>query len=805
MKVSLNWIRQYVDLPQDLTMEKLSYDLTMRTVEVEGTENPADSLRGVVVGKILDVQPHPQADKLRVCMVDVGKEEPSTIVCGGSNLQKDMLVVVAVPGAMVRWHGEGEPVEIKPAKLRGVLSEGMICASGELDLQDLFPAEDDHEIMDISTFECTPGDLAADVLQLNDVLLEIDNKSMTNRPDLWGHYGLARELAAIYRKELKPLPPVVIPEGTPAYPISIEDSARCHRYMGIVYDGVRNVPSPYWLQLMLWKTGIRPINALVDITNYVMLAVGQPTHGFDKNHVQKEIIVRTACPGETLTLLDGQKLLLTQEDLMICDEKEPMALGGIMGGIKNSILPDTTGMLLEIATFDPIGIRRSATRFQVHTDSAIRNEKGLDTQRVVQAQSVAHELIGQLFPDASITSYGDCYPVATPDVEIPVSLSWLGTRLGRSLSREQAAQALFPLGFQVAGSGDSLVVRVPSWRATGDVSLADDILEEIARMIGYENFDFIPPAISLEKAVNQKNVRTERALKEYLAFHAGMQEVFTYPWVDQKFITAAGIPLESCLELAAPPSPETAHLRSSLVPGMLASIVQNIKYHDSFRIFEMAQVFEQGATHPSEEEETLPLQQRSLAAAFVGQDARVLLREAKGVLENMPRLTMTQPIRFDQVEKPAWADRKAWLNALVGDSVIGSLGVVSIKASRLAGIKRAQAALFEVNVEKIVPLASRTNVYHPLPQFPLVEQDFSILIDEDTPWQRIEALVKNNVQKIQFIEEYRGAQVPEGKKSVMFRVWFGSDTSTLTSEQIEEKMNGIIQKISKKLGGEIRA
>lgn len=805
MKLSLNWIRQYVDLPESLTMEQLSYDLTMRTVEVEGTENPADAVRGVVAGRILDVQPHPQADKLRVCMVDVGKEEPSTIVCGGSNLEKNMMVVVAVPGSMVRWHGEGEPVEIKPAKLRGVLSEGMICAAGELDLEDLFPAEDDHEIMDISSFDCQPGDQVADVLQLHDILLEIDNKSMTNRPDLWGHYGIARELASIYGQELKPLPVPVLPDQLPAYPITIENSDRCHRYVGIVYDDVSNVPSPYWLQLMLWKTGVRPINALVDITNYVMMAVGQPTHGFDKNHVQKEIIVRTAKPGETLTLLDGQKLNLTQEDLMICDTAEPMALAGIMGGEKNSILPDTTGMLLEIATFSPIGIRRSATRFQVHTDSAIRNEKGLDTQRVDQAIAVAHELIHTLFPHAKASSYGDCYPKPTADTIIPVSLKWLGTRLGRPLTMEQAEKALNPLGFKVSAIDDTLEVNVPSWRATGDVSMPDDILEEVARMIGYENFDFIPPQVALEKAINQKAVHAERAIKEYLAFRAGLQEVFTYPWVDQKYITAAGISLHHCLELSAPPSPETAHLRSSLIPGMLSAVVQNIKYFDAFRIFEMAQVFEQGATHPSDEEETLPLQQRSIAAAFVGSDARILLREAKGVLESMPRITMIKPFRFAQVELPTWADRKAWLNVLSGDTIIGSLGVVSLKASRQAGIKRSQVVMFELNAELITPLASRTNTYHPLPQFPLVEQDFSVLIDENTPWQQMEALIKNNVQKVSFIEEYRGAQVPEGKKSVMFRVWFGSDTATLTSEQIEEKMKTIVNKINKKLGGEIRA
>lgn len=805
MKVSLNWIRKYADLPQDLSMEQLAYDLTMRTVEVEGTQNPADSLKGVLVGEILSVEKHPDADKLRICKVDIGKEEPSTIVCGGSNLAVGMKVVVAVPGSFVRWHGEGEPVEIKPAKLRGVKSDGMICASSEIDMADLFPAAEDHEIMDISSFPCKNGDLVSDVLGLDDVLMEIDNKSMTNRPDLWGHYGIARELAAIYGCPLKPLPAFTVPTGLPEFPVRIEDTKRCYRYAGMVFEGVRNIPSPYEIKLMLWKCGLRPINALVDLTNYVMLAVGQPTHGFDETMVKDAIIVRTAKENEKLTLLDGTALKLTKEDLMICNSEEPMALAGIMGGEKDSILPTTTKMLLELATFEPIGIRRSSNRFQVHTDSSGRNEKGLDTARVDQAMAVAYDLLMRLFPGTKLTAYTDHYPVKQKPLTIPVSLSWLSRRLGRTLTREQAEKSLAPLGFTISGKEDELLVSVPSWRATGDVSLPDDILEEIARMIGYENFDFIPPTVTLTKAINQRKADAERAVREYLAFRAGLQEVFTYPWVDQKYIQAAGIALDDCLAIASPPSPETAHLRSSLIPGMLGATQQNLKHFESFRIFEMAQVFSKGETHPSEQEETLPLQQRSLAAAFVGQDARTLLREAKGTLENLPRMAMLEGFRFEQNEKPAWADKKAWLNVYSGDRFVGSMGLISLKAARLAGIKRAAVVMFELNMEATVPLPSRTNSFEHLPQFPLVEQDFSVLIDEAVSWSDICTAIEKTVSKIAFIEEYRGAQVPQGKKSVMFRVWFGSGDGTLSSEQIEEKMNAIIKKISKKLGGEIRA
>ncbi len=803
MKLSLNWLRQYVDLPEDLRVEQLSHDLTMRTVEVEGAKALAQALNGIVVGVITDIKEHPQADMLRVCEVDIGRDTPCTIVCGGTNIRTGMPVAVAVPGAKVRWHGEGEPVTIKTTKLRGVKSEGMICAAGELDLEDLFPTENDHEILDLSDFPAKSGDPVAKALGLDDFILEIDNKSLTNRPDLWGHYGIARELSAIYSRPLKPLPDFARPENLPEFPVTIEDSERCRRYTGVVYEGLQNITSPYWLRLALWKTGVRPISSLVDITNFVMLAVGQPTHGFDKDSVRREIVVRSARPGEKLTLLDGKLLSLTADDLMICDATEPIALAGVMGGERDSILPGTNGMLLEIANFEPIGIRRSESRFQLRTESAIRNEKSLDTQRVDLAMAAADQLIRRLFPKARITAYTDRYPVKTCSPVINVRLDWLSTRLGRALNAGQAAAMLKPLGFMVNEGETGLLITVPTWRATGDVSLKEDVLEEIARMIGYHHFDFIPPSVSLNKAVKQPHVSLERKVREYLAFQCGMQEVFTYPWVSMKYVAAAGIPPERCLVLSTPPSPDTSHLRPSLVPGMLSTAALNLRYFEAFRVFELTQVFSPGETHPSEEGETLPLQRRFLAAGIIGQEPERLFREAKGVLEYLPRAVMAERFSFEQVEQPTWADGKAWLNVLSNGAVIGSLGLVSRKSTRAADIKRAHMALLEINMEGVLPLPSRSNRFESLPMFPLVEQDFSVVLDESIPWLQISSQLESSVKNIEFIEEYRGKQIPSGKKSVMFRVRFGSDEGTMTAAQIDEKMNAIIRKI-RKLGGEVR-
>jgi phenylalanyl-tRNA synthetase beta chain len=805
MKVSLNWIREYVELPADLTMEQLSYDLTMRTVEVEGAENPADSLKKVVIGKLLEVNPHPNADMLRVCLVDIGSGEPSTIVCGGSNLKAGQLVVVAVPGSFVRWHGQGDPVEIKSTKLRGVKSDGMICASGELGLEGLFPAAEEKEIMDLTAWDAKPGDLVSDVLQLDDFILEIDNKSMTNRPDLWGHYGIARELAAIYGRELKPLPAFNAPAGVPGFPVDIREQDLCRRYAAMVYDGLKVETSPYWLQLRIWEVGMRPINNLVDITNYIMLATGQPTHGFDKSCVAGGIVVRKADESEKLELLDGRVLDLTANDLLICNAREPMALAGVMGGKRDSILPETSQMVLELANFEPLSVRRTTQRFGIRTEASSRFEKGVDTQRVDQAMGLADQLIKKVLPQAQVVAFYDSYPVKTEPSVIEVPAAFLNERLGRSLSPEEVAESLKPLGFATTYSEGVFRAEAPSWRSTGDVSLPDDILEETARMIGYENFSFAPPTVALEAAINQRGVDTDRAVREYLAYRCGLQEIFTYPWIDEKYIKAAGVGLEDCFVMSTPPSPETSHIRSSLIPGILESIVTNVRYYEAFSCFELAQVFRRGETHPSEQAETLPLQERNLAAAFVGSDPATLFREAKGVLEAMPRLTRIGEFSFAQQVKPSWADKKVWLNITAGGAVIGSLGLLSPKAIRMAGIKRVQAALIELNMDKLQPLPSRQNKFEHLPLFPLVEQDFSVLIDEKVKWLDIEQLVSNMVRRCKFIEEYRGKQIPEGKKSVMFRVWIGSDEKTLTAEEIEQKTNSIIKRISKELGGEIRS
>ena len=355
-----------------MDLKQLAYDLTMSTVEVEDVEVLAERFEGLVVGEIKEVLPHPNADKLRVCKVDIGADEIKDIVCGGSNLEVGQKVCVAVPGAMVKWHGEGEPVEIKASKLRGVESFGMICASTEVGLEELMPCGD-HEIMNLNAFDCKAGDSLADALDLNDVILEIDNKSMTNRPDMWGHYGMAREIATLYDLPLAEIPAFELGEVAEA-DVRIEDAERCRRMTGTKIEGLSVKPSPFYMQSRLWRVGLRPINALVDITNYAMMATGQPSHAYDLDHIHDFLGVRKAVEGEHLTLLNDEDLPLVEDDLVIVDSTGPVGLAGVMGGKKDSILDTTHRVLLEIANFEPKGIRRVMQRYDSRTDAATRYE-----------------------------------------------------------------------------------------------------------------------------------------------------------------------------------------------------------------------------------------------------------------------------------------------------------------------------------------------------------------------------------------------------------------------------------------------
>ena len=805
MRVSLNLIRKYIDLPKDITDEKIAYDMTLRTVEVDEVEKMAEKFHDIVVGKILEVKKHPNADKLRICIVDIGDEEPTQIVCGGSNLYVGEYVVVSKPGAEVVWHGEGEPVKVGKTKMRGEMSYGMICAASEVYLSDFFPNESETEIIDLKGFDCKAGDSVADLFGMNDTVLEIDNKSLSNRPDLWGHYGIARELSAIYDVPLKELNKFDIDKNLPKYDVEIKDTTKCNRYVAVEIDGIEEKPSPLWMQTLLSKVGQRPINAIVDITNYVMMAVGEPLHAFDKTHVGGEkIIVRNARENEELLLLDNNTIKLTPEDLVICDKNDAMALAGIRGGKKDSILPDTKGIVLEIANFSADAIRNTGKRFAEKTDASIRYEKGIDTQRVDEGLNLALELIKEIFPESKIIKYVDVYPNETKKNNIKVKESFLDTRLGKKISQEKINQILTALGYEITYKDGEYDVTVPTWRSTGDVTIKDDVMGDIARILSFDSFEAKPISITFEHSVKQNDVLLKRKLKEYLAQRCGFYEILTYPWVDEKYMKAVGTKMEECLKLATPPAPELAYLRNSLIPGMLEAISKNLRYYNEFKLFDCEEIYKKGDYRPSSEDEILPIQEHYLAGSIVGKDAKEIFYEAKGIVENIARYCHMEEIKLEKIEKPNWADINAYLNITKDGEIIGELGLVSMQTMINTKIKRANVVIFEINADKLVPYASRTNEYERLPELPLVEKDLSIIIDEEITWEQIENVIKSKVKEIDFIDEYRGDQIPEGKKSITLKVRILNEGTTMTSEQINEKMNIILKALDKKCAAKLR-
>lgn len=819
MKVSLNWIRDYVDLPTNLDMKELAHNLTMRTVEVEGYENPSHKLNNIVVARVEKLESHPNADKLRVCQCNIGKEDLVQIVCGGSNLYEGELVVLALPGAEVVWHGEGEPVKIKSGKLRGVASEGMICASTEIGLEDIFPLEEEHQIVDLSKFPITKFELGmniAEALDLDDIIIEIDNKSMTHRPDLWGHYGLARELAAIYKLELKPITAdraiyekINSFENLEKFDVEVENKELCRRYLALLLDNVEVKESPYWLKKRLMLCGLRSINNIVDLSNYVMLATGQPTHTFDADKVNGKIVVRNAKEKEKLLLLDSKELELSTADLIIADEDKAIALAGIMGGKNDSIFPDTSRVILEIASFDPMTVRKTQQRYQQRTESSTRFEKNIDTARVDLALEFFIDTVQKLGIEADYKKFSNNVFKPTEANTIVVDKGFLETRSGHQVDFKLLTDTLERLEFKLEDLGESRYkVEAPIFRSTGDVEGPYDILEEMSRMIGYENFSFVAPQIDLNQAIQRSDIDMRRSISEYMAFDCGFDEVVTYPWIHERFQKLILPDFSRSIPLEAAPSPETRMLRQSLVPGLIAVTEHNAKFLKEFKIFESSQVF----NYDNEEIK----QTRELATLIYCnlEDVENSFRELKSVVVNMPKASICECLDFARVQKPFGADIDVWLNIVnknldrrhqySEDEVIGNIYLLASKAHKEADIKKMAMLVLDLNLDKMHILNSRTNKYLPVPAIAPVEENLSMLVDDEVEWKDIEKSINNKVDNLEFIEEYRGKQIPEGKKSIHFSFTLSGKDGSLTMEEIDQRMKKVIKILEKDLGASLR-
>ena len=482
-----------------------------------------------------------------------------------------------------------------------------------------------------------------------------------------------------------------------------------------------------------------------------------------------------------------------------------------IGRVQTPTLALIVNRQLEIANFQAAGIRRTALRYDNRTEASARYEKAIDPERCDQALDLSMQLFSDLYPEMKVTGLVDEYPRHLKQAEIDVPLSWLERRLGKRLSPDEIKHKMELLGYSITFNGDNMHVVVPTWRSTGDVSIQADIMEEVARMYGYENFEAEPITTTFDGAINQLDKDLERRIKEYLAIRCGMQEIFTYPWMEESYVNAVLQSTEGILSLSTPPSPAERFVRSSLLPNLCKAVVKNERYFDEFSIFETAQVFrDENYTSPYDPREKLPSQRKNVAGAFAttGKDITALFRKAKGVVEMMARYVHMEALTFKQTEKPVWADNVVWLNIYRGDEKVGDLALLAKKVSMACGIKNMNVMLFQLDQDSLVPLKSRTNTFTHLAEYPMTDYDISLLVDGSVQWKDVAQTVRGIKSELlhgaAFVDEYRGKQVPAGKKSLTLRLAIGSKDKTLTSAEIEEVASGVLNKIAKRFGAELR-
>lgn len=808
MYLSLNWVKNWLKLPNNISPKDLSLALTMSTVEVEGFEQTAELLKGIVIGRIEEIAKHPQADLLQVCQVNIGKHQEQ-IVCGGTNLSKGMLVAVATIGSKVRWHGQGDWVEMAPAKIRGVESRGMIVSVAEIGLVNLFSQSSEREILDLSSFNGRPGQEISQVLGLDDVIIDIDNKSINHRPDLWGQYGLARELAAIYKVKLAPYQvSAAKPNAKNKLKVSIQHKD-CFRYSAVILDNIKVGESPWWLKVRLQAVGLRPINNIVDVTNYIMYELGQPLHAFDaKQIVGNNIVVSGAKKAEKFITLDGVKRKLFEDMLMIGDGKKYLAIAGIMGGQNSEISADTTQIIIESANFKASTIRRASQSLGLRSESSARFEKSLDPELTITALYKAVELISQLCPDAEVASeIVDINNNPFLPVTLELSEQLLAERLGVKLSSSEISGILKRLQFEVSHKKGAYTIKVPSFRATKDISIAEDIVEEVARIYGYDKIPTQFPRLEIKEPSMDLSLRAEHDIKNWLAYGQAYDEVNTYPFTDQSWANILNLDLAEHITVKNAISPEQGYLNMSLLPNLLGIAQSNWRWFDDFRIFELERVFnKKEKSHYQadwQQKKYLPKQSKHLTGVEVALDSPdKLFFRVKGLVESLADFCGLK-LSFKSKDLPFASFTYA---IVVQGTELGYLGVLEMGLFSTTN-QKVNVGFWDFDFSQLVKYINQGKKYQLLPKFPSVNRDMAIVIDRQIQWQdilqeiyKVSALTKS----ITPFDIFMGKEIGDDKKSIAFHLEFRSDDRTLLTEDVDKIMTDILANLNNKFKAVLR-
>ena len=577
MFVSINWIKDYVDL-DGLDVKKLINTFTLSTAEVEEIYVKGEEIQNVVVGQILTIENHPDSKKLHLLTVDTGSKV-CNIVCGAPNVRVGMKVALAVAPA----HVPGADIVV--TKVAGYESEGMCCSARELGISD------DHSgIMELDA-DAPLGTDIKKIYPIDDIVFEVDNKSLTNRPDLWGHYGIAREFAALTGRELKPLKLGDLSyDGDYTVPVTVGREDLVYRYTALKMDNITVNESPLWMQIRLFYCGMRGINLLADVTNYIMLEIGQPTHAFNANKIDS-IVITTPSEKMNFTTLDGVERVIDEDTLMIYNGNTPVAIAGIMGGLDSEIVEDTGSVVLESANFDGVSIRKSSSRLGHRTDASARYEKMLDPELTMDAVGRFVELVKTIDPSARVASrVNDQYIKKYPSVSLSFDKNYVDRYTGIDISDERICHTLTSLGFGVAYKDGIYNIDVPSWRATKDVTIKADIIEEITRIYGYDNFLITTTKSPLKPVPNDYSRLEDDEIKDLLVKKFSLHEVHSYVWCDGRKFKKLGYDVEDNVTVLNIENSENGVLRNSMLPTLLCIANENKNYSDYYGLFEIGRV-----------------------------------------------------------------------------------------------------------------------------------------------------------------------------------------------------------------------
>ncbi len=800
MKVPLKWLKDYVDI--DIPVDELAAKLTLAGLEVSEIQIIGGSWDKVMVGRILAVNPHPNADRLRLATVDLGSKQ-ITVVCGAPNLVVDDNIAFALVGARLIDGHSGKIEELKPAKIRGVVSEGMICAEKELGISD------NYEGILVLPREYEIGRPLADYL--GETILDID--ITPNRADCLSIMGIAREVAAITGNPFR-LPDLAYKEGTREVgsyaSVEIKDPDLCPRYCATVVDGITIGPSPVWMQDRLAACGARPINNIVDVTNYVMLEFGQPLHAFDHREIKgHKIIVRRAADGEIMYTLDEVERKFSRNILLIADAERAVAVAGIMGGLSSEVRDSTTTILIESANFSQAAIHRGSQELKLSSEASVRFEKGLNPELAMMAVKRATQLMAQVGGGKSASGIIDVYPGKKDRKPIAVSEGDVKRTLGMSLNEGSIRKSLESLGLHCTkGNKGTILVDVPWWR--NDINITVDLVEEVARATGYENIPESMLSSPLPSGDSVPAIAFRRNIQDILV-GCGFQEIITYPLTSlevlAKVSSGTGMPGPEPLKIANAMSRDLEYLRTSLRTGVLSVLARNQRNRESnIRLFEIAKVF---IPRPKD----LPVESEILCGLvdtvvpemyWQSKPAPVDFYFVKGIVETLLS-------RFGIKADYANGNNDTLSPAKNADIVVESVKIGMIGEVHPAVLTRFDIAepvfLFELYMDKLLALASKPLVYKAISKYPGITRDLAMLLDTCVTYQKVSDIVKefSLVSAMQLFDLYVGEQVPEGKKSIAFRLTYQASDRTLKDDEVDKVQKRILERLSKELGAILRS